>query len=993
MRVGCVAVFCLLWLHIAGSAALGEEVVRVRAGNHPGFGRIVFNFPSAVEYELTRDGDHVLLRFDAAAPIGEPSSYPRNVVGYNGDVGQAEIVVAHNARIRSFKAGNGVAIDVWDTSPRQTAPTAPAATPSAKAANPAPPVAAKPAGTQGEHASSSAAMPASLPPAVTPVEAKAPPAAPAPTVEPGTAARVGGEVRAELPPTPQAASPTASEPAAPPPTAPSRPAPSRPAPSQATGAAPLSLAAVPGPAGSMQLAFGSATGLAALRRGATALLVFDERRPIDLAGLRNDPVFSAATVQLLPEATIVRLPLPPTTALALRRTPDGWAVTAGAASPDTQAITPVLANREVMMAAAPGRVLSVPDPDTGGLLLVATQREPGQAVTVARRTSEFELLATWQGVAVDPLSAGVFLRSVKDGFVLGAEPAGLALAAPSADDEAYAAASALTRRYDLPPLSPDALMRRLQGEVDAVAAAAPLARARGRRAAAQTMIALGLGAEAQSMLRLAATEDARVLDDSDAVGLSAIAALLAGRDGEADGLSDPRLDGTDEIAFWRAVRQAAAAEGAAPAASVFAATLPLLLAYPPPLRDRLLPLVAETLGANDPAAAGKLLANGPDDPRLKLARGLWLQAKGDRDGALAVFDQLAAGPDRLARLRAARRAVELRLAAGQIDARQAADALERQVYAWRGDRREVDLRVRAAELRAKAGEWRAALALLREAEPLLAEEQPAVHARLAATFAAMCEDRNADRVSPLDLVALLDEYADLLPQGEPGTELAARLADRLLALDLPRRAEAVLARLVRATAGPVRASFGVRLAGLRLREGSPADALATLADTDADALPEAVQQQRTMVRAGALARRGDAAGAGRLLAELGTDQAAGMRAAILEEARDWPQAEQALTEYAARTVPPDGALTDAQRRTLLRLAGATAQAGDAVALGALGRREGKRMQAGALGDMFRLLTASPVQGGADLPRAAREIALARSLPTGLRAMGSPAPSQ
>ncbi len=237
-------------------------------------------------------------------------------------------------------------------------------------------------------------------------------------------------------------------------------------------------------------------------------------------------------------------------------------------------------------------------------------------------------------------------------------------------------------------------------------------------------------------------------------------------------------------------------------------------------------------------------------------------------------------------------------------------------------------------------------------------------------------------------MALLDENADLLPAGEPGTDLAARLADRLLALDLPRRAEAVLARLVRATAGPVRASFGARLAALRLREGSPADALATLADTDGEELPQAVQQQRITVRAGALARRGDAAGAARLLADLGTPEATEMRASILESAHDWPEAEQALAEYAGRTVPSEGALTDAQKRTLLRLAVAASQAGDAAALGALERREGKRMETGSFGDVFKLLTASPVQGGADLARAASEINLARSLPSGLKAIGS-----
>ena len=52
-----------------------------------------------------------------------------------------------------------------------------------------------------------------------------------------------------------------------------------------------------------------------------------------------------------------------------------------------------------------------------------------------------------------------------------------------------------------------------------------------------------------------------------------------------------------DIALWRAVRLSQLDPGSAPAAAMFAATLPLLLTYPPEIRDRLLPLVAETLVA------------------------------------------------------------------------------------------------------------------------------------------------------------------------------------------------------------------------------------------------------------------------------------------------------------------------------------------------------------------------------------------------------------
>ena len=302
-------------------------------------------------------------------------------------------------------------------------------------------------------------------------------------------------------------------------------------------------------------------------------------------------------------------------------------------------------------------------------------------------------------------------------------------------------------------------------------------------------------------------------------------------------------------------------------------------------------------------AADTLLAHRPDERDLGFARALLLEAKGDKDRALAGFDRLATDPDQLTRARAATRAVELRLATGAFDARQAADALDRQLLAWRGDRREPALRLRVADLRAQSGSWREALALLRETETLWPDDQPAIHARLKATFAAFLNAQDADRQSPFDLVALIDENPDLLPAGEQDPEMAARLADRLLALDLPKRAAPVMEKLVQSAAGAARAGFGARLAALRLREGDADGALAALSASASDPLPPAIEQQRALVKARAIARRGDPAAAAALLADVGTAEADEARAAILEDAKDWPQAERALADYAGADDP------------------------------------------------------------------------------------------
>ena len=376
----------------------------------------------------------------------------------------------------------------------------------------------------------------------------------------------------------------------------------------------------------MLLPFAASTGAAAFRRGDEAVLVFDERRPIDTATLHNDRVFGAAEIRLLPAATVLRLALPGGQALRLAHSHDGWTVAAGD-PPALRPIRPELDSsaeglRLRLRTQQPGRSVVVPDPLTGGTLLVGTQREPGQGVAVPHDTAEFTLLPTWQGVAVAAVSDDLALLEMADGFMLGsAEPRrGLLLSKADTDLNALDDASRLTRRFDFPSLPLPALLQRLQGAAAGSGTEPPGMRTAPRLATAQAMLTLGLGAEAQAVLSVAAASDPRAEDDPDVLGLSAIAALLAGRTDESAALDDPRLTGTDEIALWRALRAAMLREGAADAAAVLAAEYRLLLAYPAPLQARLLPLAAETMamgGETEICAASGQFATARCQPGLR----------------------------------------------------------------------------------------------------------------------------------------------------------------------------------------------------------------------------------------------------------------------------------------------------------------------------------------------------------------------------------------
>jgi hypothetical protein len=900
--------------------------VPIHVGLHPGFGRIVFDVAPDVRYRLSRDGDKVEVRFPDGINFGSAPAMPSNVRTLRIMGNLAEILVAPGATTREMRVAGHVVIDILNPK------SAPAVSPAADQAASPPKVVAN-----------------AEPPVIAPVTKASEPQTAVPS------------------PSPTQAPPHAAADTQPP----------------ATGLA------IDGAA--FTIPMGPRSGAASFRQGKYTYVVFDERRPIDLAALSGNAMFGATTVRELEAGTLFALRPPVGMTVALTSVPRGWkiALQTAAAVPRPVAVT-VTGDKLLLASEAPGAIVTMADPDSAATLLVGTVtvRNAPQAVLAGRRTPEFSLLPTLRGVVVEPIADTVALRVVPMGFMLSSEPAGLMMTTPSPASGAMSATMHLTRRFNIPAFSAEALRTTLTRGVADSAVTPPQARGPKRRAAASAMLALGMPAEAQALLRVAAEQDPREAASPDTIGLTAIAAMLAGRPDEATGIAEPALTGTDETEFWRAILLALREDGTSSAAAAsFATNGPLALLYSPGIRDRVLPLVLETMIlGGEPAAAKRLLALAHDSPGLGFAQALLQQANGNSAAALAALDVLSSGHDRLDRARAAPRAIEVRLSEGQLDAGLAAEALEKLRNVWRGDRRELALRERIADLRQRSGGWRPALAELRLAEADFPKQAAGIHAHLSTMFASLLEGEAANALTPLDLIAMVDENADLLRDTPERTAMEERLADRLLALDLPGRAGPLLQKLAgTAQSGERKAGLGLRLAELRLREDDPAGATAALVATDASDLAPALTEQRAVLASAAHARRGDTTAAIADLAPLSNSAADAARASVYEHAEDWPAAQQALEAFAAKAVPDSGELDDTHRRILVRLATAAARAGDTTALAALRRKEASRIGTGPLGDMFRLLTVEAVRATADVSRARQEIGLAGAIPAGLAA--------
>ncbi|MFZ1415379.1 MAG: hypothetical protein WAS73_12485, partial [Defluviicoccus sp.] len=756
-------------------------------------------------------------------------------------------------------------------------------------------------------------------------------------------------------------------------------------------AQPVGKPAQPAGKAGQDLRFAWEHGMAAalVRRGDTAWLIFDQPAPPDLdpGRLRATAGSAVATIDRVNHATatVLRLRLRPDRVPHLRSDQGAWILDFVAAAPvPAQPIPVAIAHDEkgrarltfeANEAAAP---LALTDDETGRTLIVVPVRTPGAGVAEERVLPELRVLATSQGIAIEPGTDSLRMRHSEHGIEL-TSPNGLQVSAQPPAAEVAAAANGGKRAAWYEPRTPIAepapSMRQRRRQLEHTAAqASGAAREQARLDLAAFFLSEGLAAEALGALSLVVEARPAAISDADFRLMRGAAAVLLGRTDEAEAdLAGTAVAATEEGRLWRAIARASAGTlESADAVERIEPALPLIEAYPKPLRFAAAkPLAEAALDHGRIEAAERLIgmlaeAAGTVHERawLPYLKGR-LAARQDRPAdALPLLAQAARSPSRGPAMRAQHAFTRLRLERGEIDAAVAAKELQAVRANWRGDRFELQILRELAQLHFDAGAYAAGLRTLKEAALYLADlpEAGAINQEISEAFQGLFLSERAASVPPLMAVALFSDFRDLVPSGPAGRQLAERLADRLTELDLLAEAVSVLERQYKETpAGVERARVGLKLAATQSLNGNAEAALAALQRSAGATLPADLVQRRKRVEAEALIALGRDGDALTLLA--GDPEADRVRADILRRRADWEGTAANLKRLVA---PPANAEPGADRSaTVLELAAAMALSDNREAMAGLRKDHGPALAATPAGAAFALITAEPTAPAMD----------------------------
>ena len=698
--------------------------------------------------------------------------------------------------------------------------------------------------------------------------------------------------------------------------------------------------------------FDRRTPAAVYRRGDNLWLVFDSNRPIELDALVEDgkPLFADASTVAADGSSVVRIKLRTTPLTTL--SPDGlaWIVTIGDAI--LSGAQPVALHRIVRpdgrtavsaRLEGVGRVHRIDDTQVGDTVTVVTASAPARAFLKPQEFVEFRTLSTAHGLAfvasADDLIVSVGVDEVtvnRDGGLTLSSTGNTVMPAPE-KSAAMLDAAQFAREVEAP------FQKRERELIHAAADATDPERLAARMSLARFYLAKDFAPEASAVLDVAAAADKNVGRIPEFAVLRAGSQALMGRAAETNRiLADSGLVASAEGSLWRSLVEANGHHFAA-AREAFQKGAGAIDLYPKPLQSRFRLAayeaaleVGEAADADTQRAAIEELGIAPHDVAKKtLLDARLAEIRNRKAEALESYRRLAEGPAGVTAAEARLRAIRLRHAMGQVDDKVMLSELETIAAIWRGDEIEADtLRVLAQE-NLRAGNDRAAFENMRVALRHFPKSEitRVTQDRMQERFTKLFLGGDADRLKPIEALALFYDFRELTPTDRRGDEMIRRLADRLVAVDLlDQGAELLHHQIANRLSGAGRAQVAAKLAMIYLMNRKPSQALQVLASTRQADLPRSLTTARLIIEARALSESARPELALEILDNIDSPDSTALKADVLWQARRWMQAGEAFETLLADSWQTEGDLDVSRRSMTMRAAIAYSLAEDKIGL-------------------------------------------------------------
>lgn len=702
---------------------------------------------------------------------------------------------------------------------------------------------------------------------------------------------------------------------------------------------------------------------AAFRRGEAIWMLFDATGRIDLTGVLRAGRRHGDVEVVRGEGVIgLRVPAQSDVLVSAAAHENSWTFTLG---PRASAGEPATIEREVTpdgrgrLAARFGRegaVRWIADPEIGDRIAVALIGGPARGIDVRRATVEASMLPAAHGAVIEPRADGV--TATFAGGVLTVTRGGGLIAAPALQSELEAGLSAalmeeaLAGSASLPAGAEslvqvrtrlDQLTRRAAAE--GMGEGAPV---EARMALARYLLQNEFAGEALGVLRIVAINQGELVEiDPEYRLMRGAANVMMGRINAAlPDLNASALANNASAALWRGYAAAMKHEWA-DARRELERGAGALEEHPPSWRARFqLALAEAALQLNDPAAAEAAARSAMGQAtdastrlQARLLEARVIALRGDAPRALTILDDIARARDEGVTVRAQAEAIRIRRAAGMMSAADAVEPLEALRYRWRGDSTELAIVAMLGEAYSELGRWREALATMRVAADRFPHDPAArrLRADMGTLFERLFLDGEADRLQPIQAVALFYEFSDLTPVGPNGDRIVRLLAGRLVHVDLLEQAAQLLQHQVdERLQGMSKAQVGADLAAIYLMDNKPDQALVALASSRQPNMPQPLLADRRIIEARALIGLGRLEAAAELVERDRSEDAQRVRAEAAWRARDWARAASELRALIAQRNRAEP-LDEHGRQAVLRAGVAYTLAGDEAAVRALYR--------------------------------------------------------